>query len=729
MLRILPIMLIRCTFALCVLLLSACGGSQQSLPVTGARPPTGGTDKGAAFSRVTVVVKLPPGRKATSAIREAAFSRQASSRRSPLFISPAISSVTVSVSATGSPTTSVTSNVVCSTTPPPSCTVTATILAPVQKQDTFAIVAYDAPNATGNILSQNSIVYNVPAGATQQLPIVLQGTVASIVAVNVSNANPVTGSSATSPVSVTAADADGYVIAGQYTAPITLQLLENDSEGLLSFVQGGFIQTTATVSSSTTTVDVYLKAKADVTTPDDGTIVATLPNAPYVPGTPPNPPLASLGEITTVCPTSSITCVYYPNAYQKLAAQATNLNGNPGNADSWGAPLVVPGTVADPSPGNSIWSVLYGINNFDTATSTFNVITSTTPAVSAVTDIAGTFWGVLSDANTGAIDMVNFTTSGATLATYPTAAVQSLFGSSSGIASTFDAYGQLWALFSGALFAVNPSTGATQLCNFEPTDVNFAQASITSLAVAGATVWVGVSGSADGLNYVNYVFKVPAQVPSGGCDLTALEHPATEFSVIAQLGSEDTFSIVTDSAGDAFALQATAVTKITPGGVALKLVDTGLSGSQTFQGIALAGTNLYLVDFQEGNGTPVGTGTLDRASATVATANPLPAFKLPPVFDLPNCGCLSSPLYYQPFFTSDGSFWIGAAPFANPAQPFTLLGSPQSSTGGLVRINLGNITFAAGKIMPTSIDRARLLRLLHPKRTRRSVERRASFSL
>ncbi len=344
MFRALSSLAIRCAVGLVALVLTACGGSQQSLPPSAL--PSGGNYSGAAFSRVTVVIKLPPKTVVGASVR-----------RRPLFVSPSIASVIVTVLAAGSPTAPVTSNVVCTTAVPPSCTVTATILAPVEKQDKFTIVAYDGPNGTGNVLSQGSIVYPVAAGQALQIPIVLQGTVASIVAVNVTNANPVTGSSATSNVTVTAADADNNVIAGQYQAPVSLQLFENDSEGLFSFVSGGLPQTTSTVTGSANAASVYLKAKPDLTTPDDATIIATLPNAPFVPGTSPiPPPLSSLAEITTTCPASSPTCVFYPNAYQILATYTTT-TPTVSNLNVWDRPNVFPATPQDASGTNEIWSV------------------------------------------------------------------------------------------------------------------------------------------------------------------------------------------------------------------------------------------------------------------------------------------------------------------------------------------------------------------------------------
>ena len=336
MFRLSQDIVVRCALGFLALLPAACGGSQQTLPTSPAIAPdqTGST---ASSTKVTVVIKLP-----------ARGVKSSSSRRRPLFVSPSIASVTVSVSATGVPTVSVTSNVVCTTAIPPVCTVTATVLAPVQKQDTFTVTAYDGPNATGNVLSRGSTVIPVPAGAAIAIPVVLQGVVASIVAVSVANGNPPTGSAATSSVSVSAADADGNVIVGQYETPVNLQLFENDSEGLLSFQKGGAIKNTATVASSTVPAALYLKAKTDTSTPNDASIVASLANAPFVPGNV-DPPLRTVGEITTTCAATSPICVFYPSGTAQIVTDAVN-NGaaESSSVDNWDVPYVFSGTPQDP---------------------------------------------------------------------------------------------------------------------------------------------------------------------------------------------------------------------------------------------------------------------------------------------------------------------------------------------------------------------------------------------
>jgi len=710
MFRALSSLAVRCAVGLVALVLTACGGSQQSLPPS-ALPSGGGNYSGAAFSRVTVIIKLP--RKTVAG---------ASVRRRPLFISPSIASVIVTVSAAGSPTAPVTSNVVCTTAVPPSCTVTAAILAPVEKQDTFTIVAYDGPNGTGNVLSQGSIVYPVAAGQALQIPIVLQGTVVSIVAVNVTNANPVTGSSATSNVTVTAADADGNVIAGQYQAPLSLQLFENDSEGLFSFVSGGLPQTTSTVTGSANAASVYLKAKPDLTTPDDATIIATLPNAPFVPGTSPvPPPLSSLAEITTTCPASSPTCVFYPNAYQILATFSI--------LNHWDFPNVFPATPQDASGANEIWSVPLNddaINGFNTVTNTFSTVSTTAPSSNFTNDIAGTFWADSVDVNTQLPAVTNFSSQGTTLANYDLTG--NGVGASSGaarLASSLDSNGTLWGIDSGSagLFALNLATGAATYCTFESTDVNFQSASVTALALAGQDVWVGISGAQDGNTYL---FKIPVQLASSTCDLTTLKTAANEFQLTSQYSTQNSSpfavtQIAVDSSGDVYALQLTSVTKITPSGQAVKLVDTGLLLAQIFlTGFTLdpSGTFLYISDLQ--------AGTIDRASTITPSTNPLPSIPFPAAFGVAgalNTGVSFGAGYYQPFFTADGSLWVGAVPFVNPSLPFSLLGTSNGGNyegglavyGGLVRFTLGSVTFAARAVAPPR-DPAQIIRMLRSRR-------------
>jgi len=702
----------RCAVGLVALVLTACGGSQQSLLPSAAPPKSGGSNANAAFARVTVIIKLPRKAVANTALR-----------RRPLFVSPSIASATVTVSATGSPTAKATSNVVCSTATPPSCTVTATILAPVQNYDTFTVVAYDRPNGAGNVLSQGSTVYPVSAGQNLQVPIVLQGIVASILAVNVANATPLTGTSATSTVLVSAADADGNVIAGQYLPstpgqpPVTLQLYENDGEGLFSFAGGGTITATATLTSSTVPATVYLRAKADVSTPDDVTIIATLPNAPFVPGTSAIPATSILGEITTQCPPASPFCVFYPTGYELAATQQRSNDPTINPAvlasaiDNWDQ-NGIPGTPQDAGGGNAIWNVTsFAINRFDLGTDTFANVSVAPPPVdfnSISSDIAGSFWGQSTDAFSAVTTVINFATTGAILQSYPPFATGFAQSSPEAVASSLDAYGQLWSADFG-LSVLNPATGVVTTCSFEPGDANFGAASFDAFAVSGQNVWVGVAGAVD---QNVYVFKVPAQVPAAGCDLTKLETPSTQFNVTGLIGSVPVSSIQLDAAGNAYVLQITSVAKISPAGVITKLVDTGTNPTQTFLNFAVdpSGSTLYLLDFS------AGLGTLDKVSAATPSANPLPSVPLPAVLD-PNNNAFNNPYVYRPFFASDGNLWIGSAQFANPALPFTAFGSPNIASGnfgGLVRLQVTHATFAA---VARQFDAARFQKLLQSLRT------------
>jgi len=703
----------RCAVGLVALVLTACGDSQQSLLPSSAPPKSGGSNANAAFARVTVTVKLP-----RKAVENTAL------RRRPLFVSPSIGSATVTVSATGSPTAKATSNVVCSTATPPSCTVTATILAPVQNYDTFTVVAYDRPNGAGNVLSQGSTVYPVSAGQNLQVPIVLQGIVASILAVSVANAAPLTGTSATSTVLVSAADADGNVIAGQYLPstpgqpPVTLQLYENDGEGLFSFAGGGTITATATLTSSTVPATVYLRAKADVSTPDDATIIATLPNAPFVPGTSAIPATSILGEITTQCPPASPFCVFYPTGYQFAATQQPSPSSPA--IDNWDQ-NAIPGTPQDAGGANAIWNVTSSaINRFDLGTDTFaNVSVAPAPVdvYSINSDISGSFWGQNTQSQSSPTAIYNFATTGAILQSYPSAGSGN--ASIGEVASSLDAYGQLWSTANG-LSALNPATGVVTTCSFEPGDPNFGAASFDAFGVSGQNVWVGVDNTVD---QKVYVFKVPAQVPATGCDLTRLETPATEFDVTGLIGSlvsPSVRSILLDAAGNAYALQVTSVAKISPAGIVTKLVDTGTTPTQTFLNFAIdpTGSTLYLVD------PSGGLGTLDKASAATPSANPLSSVPLPSVLD-PNNNLGLPPSVYSLFFASDGNLWIGGAQFANPALPFSAFGSPNGNPyfGGLVRVQVTHATFAA---VARQFDSARFQRLLHSLRTshRRPTPRR-----
>jgi hypothetical protein len=261
----------------------------------------------------------------------------------------------------------------------------------------------------------------------------------------------------------------------------------------------------------------------------------------------------------------------------------------------------------------------------------------------------------------------------------------------------------LWAIDNGYLYAIDPSTGSSTGCSFQSTDQNFANPTISTLAVAGNVVWVGVSGAADGNTYL---FKVPAQITASGCNLTTLETAANQFALTAQAGAFPVDQIVVNAAGAAYALLLSSVWKIAPGGQAVKLIDTGTAVTQALAAGTLdpSGASLYLVD-------PV-LGVLYKASATTPSANPLPSIVLPPVFGI--SGNSLPALYDVPFFTIDGTLWLGAAPFDNAALPFSLLGTV-SSLGGLDEIRLPRVTFAA-RAVGSPRTREELLRMLRSQR-------------
>jgi len=222
----------------------------------------------------------------------------------------------------------------------------------------------------------------------------------------------------------------------------------------------------------------------------------------------------------------------------------------------------------------------------------------------------------------------------------------------------------------------------------------------------------------------SYLFKIPIQLASSVCDLTTLKTAANEFRLTSQYATQNSTSfdvneIAVDSSGAAYALQLTSVTKISPSGQAVILVDTGLLLAQIFPtGFTLdpSGTFLYISDLQ--------AGTIDRASTITPSTNPLPSIPFPAAFGV--AGVLNNnsfgPGYYQPFFTADGSLWVGASPFVNPSLPFSLLGTSNvgydggpAVYGGLVRFTLGSVTFAARAVAPPR-DPAQIIRMLRSRR-------------
>ncbi len=98
------------------------------------------------------------------------------------------------------------------------------------KSRLLGIKSYSARKGRGALLARATVVRTILAGKVNALAVTLDGVVAAI-AVSLQNAHPVTGSSASIPVYVTATDASGATIVGPgtYVPPIVLH--DSDSSG------------------------------------------------------------------------------------------------------------------------------------------------------------------------------------------------------------------------------------------------------------------------------------------------------------------------------------------------------------------------------------------------------------------------------------------------------------------------------------------------------------------
>ena len=172
-----------------------------------------------------------------------------SQARQAQFISPAASSVGISINGATATFADISStSALCTTTAGTNPTRTCTVpLSAPAGNDTFVFTFYQGANGTGNSLGSGSASTNVSAPGFS-LAVTVNGTVASI-AISVTNGNnQIPGGYATSlPVVVTAMDASGATIIGpgNYTNPITLTNADTSGVTTLS---------TTTVTSPATAV-------------------------------------------------------------------------------------------------------------------------------------------------------------------------------------------------------------------------------------------------------------------------------------------------------------------------------------------------------------------------------------------------------------------------------------------------------------------------------------------
>lgn len=224
------------------LVLSACGGHS-----TGNMLPSGSGPK----TMANFVIVIP--------------SQPASASKKPNYISPNTKSATIGVSGQSPVTANLTpTSPGCTTPSGGSLTCTVPVAAPAGS-DTFTIALFDAANGTGHQLSSGTVTATITAGTTNNVPVTLNGIVATV-SIALANAAPYVGSAVTIPVTVTAKDASGATIIapGGYSPAITLT--DSDTSGHTTL-------STTTVSAPGTSVTLAYDGNGALTS---ATISATV---------------------------------------------------------------------------------------------------------------------------------------------------------------------------------------------------------------------------------------------------------------------------------------------------------------------------------------------------------------------------------------------------------------------------------------------------------------------
>lgn len=210
---------------------AACSGHGTSailpqVPGQAVPKPSSGPTSQPQSSTAKFVIKVPP--KSASSQSIATANHRGSVR--PNYVSPASSSISFVVNGnTGSPVTaSLTPGSPACPTPSPGNPLICTVIVPAPVgTDTFAITTYDSSN---NPLSTATVSATINAVQATQIPVTLNGIVASLVLVV---ANPSPSPYPTQiPLIVNAYDADGYQIIGPgnfENGPITIT--DSDTSG------------------------------------------------------------------------------------------------------------------------------------------------------------------------------------------------------------------------------------------------------------------------------------------------------------------------------------------------------------------------------------------------------------------------------------------------------------------------------------------------------------------
>ncbi|MEA2720984.1 MAG: hypothetical protein QOJ39_2848 [Candidatus Eremiobacteraeota bacterium] len=196
-------------FAVAAMLLVSCGGGGGGSQPSGAPP----TTQPASNVPVQLAIVIP--QKVGSA-----------HGRAPRYVSPATSTVKVSVNGGAAQSYPVANGAPCSSAASsPSGTCVIIVVNSPPGNDTFTITLLDASN---NVLSQGSVQQNVVADQTNSVNINLNGSIAAL-RIALSNPSPPAGTPAKLAVTLLPVDAAGFTVVG---APGTLpNIVVTDSDG------------------------------------------------------------------------------------------------------------------------------------------------------------------------------------------------------------------------------------------------------------------------------------------------------------------------------------------------------------------------------------------------------------------------------------------------------------------------------------------------------------------
>jgi len=254
----------------CALVVSGCGGGGQTgsgitLPAAPSPTPKPGASS-QAKATATFTITIPKAATATA---------NTTSSRHRLYVSAATQSIGITQAPQGGTAGAPTIVNVASAACVPASTGT-TCSVGIQAQigtDTFTVTTYDQANLAGNVLSTGTVTGTVVAGHANAFPLVLGGTVASIV-LTPATPNLPAGESGTSTVAIAAYDADKNEIIGTYATPIAL-----------SAPAGLTLSIASIASSSTATFTASYDGASRTALPITATSGAANGSAPIVPTT------------------------------------------------------------------------------------------------------------------------------------------------------------------------------------------------------------------------------------------------------------------------------------------------------------------------------------------------------------------------------------------------------------------------------------------------------------